>query len=164
MTNGEYQPGGPLDATQPGAATSWSTQPKETALAGLLAVVLVVVGPTVDPVGRVMVWGAALMLLAVVTADLLVRPRLRAGPGGLAVRTLTARHRAEWSQVHARVRETRRLGRSVPTLEIDLRTEPAMSDGYEEPDEVYDVFIVLGRRELGADPALVHRSLLALRS
>lgn len=161
MSNGEYDPAGPLDAPAIGAVRSWSTQPKETALAGLLAVVLVVVGLTVDPVGRVMVWGAALMLLAVVAADLLVRPRLRAGPEGLAVRTLTARHRADWSQVHARVRETRRLGRAVPTLEIDLYTEPTSGDPYEEPDEI---FIVLGRRELGADPALVHRSLVALRS
>lgn len=105
-------------------------------------------GFTVDPTGRWLVWAAAALLFGIAAVDLLIRPRLRADDSGVAVRALSGRTSAPWSQVELSLRQVQRFGRSVATLELDL-------------DEK---LIVLGRRELGADPEDVIRQLAALRS
>jgi Bacterial PH domain len=120
----------------------WSPRAGEvaaTALAGLglaLAVLLV------DPVGRVLVGGAALLLLALAARDALLRPRVRADAGGVTVRALAGPTTIAWPHVRARVRTQRRWGLRARTLELEDLTD----DG---------VLVVLGRRELGADPAAV---------
>ena len=120
----------------------WSPRAGEvaaTALAGLglaLAVLLV------DPLGRVLLGGAALLLLGLAARDALLRPRVRADAGGVTVRALAGATTIAWPQVRARVRTQRRWGVRARTLELEDLTD----DG---------VRVVLGRHELGADPAAV---------
>ena len=126
----------------------WSPRVGEvvaTAVAGLglaLAVLLV------DPVGRVLVGGAAALLLGLATRDALLRPRLQAGADGVTVRALSGRTTIPWPRVRVRVRTQRRWGLRARTLEVEDRADDA-------------ILIVLGRRELGADPELVAEALNA---
>ena len=55
-----------------------------------------------------------------------------------------------WARLRVRVRETRRLGVRTVTLELDTAAGPEDDDG---------VLVVLGRRDLGADPVAVARRL-----
>lgn len=105
-------------------------------------------GFTVDPTGRWLVWAAAALLFGIAAVDVLIRPRLRADSTGLTVRSLTGRRVARWAEIELSLRRLPRFGRSVPTLELEL-------DGD---------LIVLGRRELGADPELVVQQLEAIRA
>ena len=110
-----------------------------TAAVGLglaLAVLLV------DPLGRVLVGGAALLLLGLAGHDALVRPRLRAGADGVTVRALSGPTTIAWPQVRVRLRTQRRWGLRSRTLELEDAADDA-------------VLVVLGRRELGTDPQLV---------
>ena len=116
-----------------------------TAAAGLgLALAALVV----DPVGRVLVGGAALLLLGVAAQDALVRPRLRADALGVTARRLTGATAIAWPVLRARVRTQRRWGVRSTTLELEDRSDDA-------------VLVVLGRRELGADPGVVAEALHA---
>jgi hypothetical protein len=81
-----------------------------------------------------------------------VRPRLAAGPEGVAVRTWGAPQRLAWPGLRARVRTTRRLGVLTRTLEIDV--DPAVDED--------GVLVVLGRRDLGAPVEEVARRLRAM--
>ncbi len=105
-------------------------------------------GFTVDPTGRWLVWAAAALLFGIAAVDVVIRPRLRADSSGLTVRSLTGRTRTAWSDVELCLRQHQRFGRSVATLELEL-------------DEK---LIILGRRELGADPELVVQQLAELRA
>jgi hypothetical protein len=126
----------------------WSPRTGEvvaTAAAGLglaLAVLLV------DPVGRVLVGGAALLLLALAARDAVLRPRLSAGAEGVTVRALTGPTTIAWPHARVRVRTHRRWGLRTRTLELEDRTDDA-------------VLVVLGRRELGTDPDTVAEALRA---
>jgi hypothetical protein len=102
-----------------------------------------------DAAGRVLVGAAALLLLVLAVRDLLTRPRLTAGPDGVDVRTLTGGIHLPWARLRVRVREVRRLGVRGRTLELDTAAEPD-DDG---------LLVVLGRRDLGADPGEVARAL-----
>jgi len=116
-----------------------------TAVAGLglaLAVLLV------DPVGRVLLGGAAVLLLGLAARDALLRPRLRTGADGVTVRALSGPTTIAWPHVRARVRSQRRHGLRARTLELEDRTDDA-------------VLLVLGRRELGTDPETVAEALHA---
>jgi hypothetical protein len=116
-----------------------------TAVAGLglaLAVLLV------DPVGRVLLGGAAVLLLGLAARDALLRPRLRTGADGVTVRALSGPTTIAWPHVRARVRSQRRWGVRARTLELEDRTDDA-------------VLLVLGRRELGTDPETVAEALHA---
>ena len=116
-----------------------------TAVAGLglaLAVLLV------DPVGRVLLGGAAVLLLGLAARDALLRPRLRTGADGVTVRALSGPTTIAWPHVRARVRVQRRWGVQARTLELEDRTDDA-------------VLLVLGRRELGTDPGTVAEALQA---
>jgi Bacterial PH domain len=126
----------------------WSPRTGEvvaTAVAGLglaLAVLLV------DPVGRVLVGAAALLLLGLAARDALLRPRVQARADGVTVRALTGATTIPWPRVRARVRTQRRWGLRARTLELEDRTDDA-------------VLVVLGRRELGTDPETVAEALHA---
>jgi len=119
----------------------------ETGLAVAGGLVMTGLGFTVDPTGRWLVWAAAALLFGIAAVDLLVRPRLQADDAGLTVRALTGQTPATWPQVEMNLRQHQRFGRSVATLELDI-------------DEK---LIVLGRRELGADPDDVLERLTQLR-
>jgi hypothetical protein len=126
----------------------WSPRTGEvvaTAVAGLglaLAVLLV------DPVGRLLVGAAALLLLGLAARDALLRPRVQARADGVTVRALTGATTIPWPRVRARVRTQRRWGVRARTLELEDRTDDA-------------VLVVLGRRELGTDPEAVAEALHA---
>ena len=115
--------------------------------AGLALAVLLLDAP-----GRVLVGTAALVLLAVVAHDVRARPRLRADISGLYIGSWTGSRHLPWPLLRVRVREIRRLGVRSRTLELDTATGPD-DDG---------VLVVLGRRDLGADPEVVARALREL--
>ncbi len=130
----------------------WSPRGGETAALAVVAAGLALSVVLLDAPGRVLVGTAAFLLLLVVTHDVLTRPRLRAGPDGVEVGTWTGRRHLPWPLLRVRVRISRRLGVSSRTLELDTAAGPD-DDG---------VLMVLGRRDLGADPEEVARALRAL--
>ena len=105
-----------------------------------------------DTPGRLLVGGGAVLLLALAARDGVARPRLTAGADGVEVRTWTQRQLLPWAGLRVQVRESRRWGMRSRTLELDTSAGPH-DDG---------VLVVLGRRDLGADPAEVARALRAL--
>ena len=129
----------------------WSPKPLRTALVAVAAVVLVVAAAllVVDWPGRILVGLAAVGLAADATRDLVVRPRLSAGPEGVVVRTWAGARLLPWHGLRARVRTSRRLGVLTSTLEIDV--DPSVTED--------DVLIVLGRRDVGAPVEEVARRL-----
>ena len=126
----------------------WSPRVGGTVALAAVGALLVVAALLADPVGRVLVGGAAALLLALALRDALLRPRLRADAGGVTVRALTGTTAIAWPVLRARVRTQRRWGTRSTTLELDDRTDDA-------------VLVVLGRRELGADPGAVAEALHA---
>lgn len=130
----------------------WSPRPAETgALTGIGAALAVAV-LLVDTTGRVLVGAAALLVLAIAARDVVARPRLTAGPDGVDVRAWIGRRHLPWPGLRIQVRETRRFGVRSRTLELDTADGPD-DDG---------VLVVLGRRDLGADPGTVARTLADL--
>ena len=130
----------------------WSPRPAETVALGAIGLGLALAVLVVDTTGRVLVGAAALLVLAAVLRDVVARPRLTAGPDGVDVRTWTAQRHLPWPGLQVRVRETRRFGVRSRTLELDTAAGPD-DDG---------VLVLLGRRDLGADPQEVARELRAL--
>ena len=126
----------------------WSTRGGETAGAVVMAAALMGAALLVDPVGRLLVGAAAAVLVAVAARDLLLRPRLAADADGVTVRSLSGRTTIPWPALRVRIRVTRRLGVLNRTLEL----EDAGDD---------TVLLVLGRRDLGADPDAVAVALRA---
>jgi hypothetical protein len=129
----------------------WSPRPGETAALATVGLCLALAVLFVDAPGRVLVGAGAVLLLMVAVRDVLARPRLAAGPDGVDVRGWTRGQHLPWPGLRVRVRETRRLGVRGRTLELDSAAGP--DDG---------VLVVLGRRDLGADPEEVARALRAL--
>ncbi|MGY1803208.1 PH domain-containing protein [Blastococcus sp. SYSU D00922] len=132
----------------------WSPRPGETVALAVLGVGLALAVVVLDAAGRVLVGAGALLVLALAVRDVLTRPRLAAGPDGVDVRNVTGGHHLPWARLRIRVRETRRLGMRSRTLELDTATGP--------DDE--GVLVVLGRRDLGADPEAVARALRGMDS
>ena len=130
----------------------WSPRPGETAALAVIGLGLALAVVVLDPAGRVLVGAAALLLVGLAVRDLVARPRLRAGPDGVDVRTLTGGRHLPWGALRVRGRETRRLGVGGRTLELDTAGGP---------DDA-GVLVVLGRRDLGADPEEVARALRAM--
>jgi hypothetical protein len=127
---------------------SWSPRWVETAVAAGCGVLALLVALVADPVGRILFGIAALGLLLLAASDLLLRPRLAAGPTGLQVRTLTSSRRLPWPEVErVEVDEHTRYGLTARTLELE-------SDGE---------LIVLGKRTLGQDPRDVADTLARIR-
>ncbi len=131
----------------------WSPRSGETVVLATLGVVLGLVTLLLDPLGRVLVGTAAVLLLALAARDRLLRPRLAARPAGVAVRRLTGTTELPWARLQVRVRDSRRWGLRSRLLELDTAAEP---------DDDGDL-VLLGRRDLGADPGEVARVLHALR-
>jgi hypothetical protein len=120
----------------------WSPRVGETVAAAVIGLALALAAALVDPVGRVLVAGAAVVLLALAARDLLLRPRLRTGAAGVTVRALGRETTIAWPDLDVRVRVTRRLGVRGHTLELEDRSDDA-------------VLVVLGRRDLGEEPQTV---------
>ena len=131
---------------------TWTTRTAETVLSAVMGLLFVAGLVVVDTPGRILATIAAALFLGQAARDLVQRPRLAAGPDGLRVRRLTGAVHLPWGQVRIGVRETRRLGLRTPTLELDTAAGPD-DDGE---------LVVLGRRDLGADPAAVARQLREL--
>ena len=126
----------------------WSPRPAGTAVAILAGLVVLLLALLADPAGRLLLGLAALGLLAVGVADLLLRPRLAADRTGVQVRTLASRHRLPWSAIQrVAVDEHTRYGLTSRTLEL----------------EAGELFVVLGKRALGADPRDVADTLARIR-
>ncbi|MGY2001538.1 PH domain-containing protein [Blastococcus sp. SYSU DS1024] len=105
-----------------------------------------------DAAGRILVGGAALLLLGLAAREALLRPRLATGPDGVAVRTLTGTRVLPWGLLRVHVRSARRWGTTVRTLELEA---PSAGDDN-------GLLLVLGRWDLGADPAAVAGELARL--
>ncbi|WNV75695.1 PH domain-containing protein [Geodermatophilus sp. DSM 44513] len=131
----------------------WSPPAGQTAVLAVAGLLLAGAAVLLDPLGRVLVGGAAVLLLGLAARDRLLRPRLSAGPTGVAVRRLGGRTELPWARLQVRVRDTRRLGLRSRLLELDTAAGPDDDGGQ---------LVVLGRLDLGADPAEVARLLLAL--
>lgn len=125
----------------------WSTRPAETAAAAAVAVVLGTALLVLDLPGRLLVGAAVVLLVAVVVRDLLLRPRLVVDDGSVAVRGLGGTTVIPRERLRARVRTSRRLGMRSTSLELEDTADDA-------------VLLVLGRRDLGADPERVGARLL----
>ncbi|MGY2127826.1 PH domain-containing protein [Blastococcus sp. SYSU DS0617] len=133
---------------------TWTTRTPETALSIAMGLLLAAGVPVVaDVPGRILLTLGAALFLAQAARDLLQRPRLAAGPDGIRVRRLSGGVHLPWGRLHIGVRETRRLALRTVTLELDTAAGPDDDDG---------VLVVLGRRDLGADPAAVARRLRQL--
>lgn len=130
----------------------WSPRPGETGALVAVALGLGLALVVLDAPGRLLVGAGALLLLLLGLRDLVARPRLAAGPEGVEVRGWTGRRHLPWAGLRVAVRESRRLGMRIRTLELDTSAGPH-DDG---------VLVVLGRRDLGADPAEVARALQSL--
>ena len=126
----------------------WSPRSSEVVATAAIGLGLALAVLLVDPVGRVLVGGAALLLLGLAARDALVRPRVHAGPAGVTVRALSGPTTIPWPRLRVRVRIQRRWGVRARTLELEDRADDA-------------VLVVLGRRELGVDPAVVAEALYA---
>jgi hypothetical protein len=130
----------------------WSPRRAETVALAAIGLGLALAVLVLDAAGRVLVGTAAVLVLGIAVRDVVVRPRLAAGPVGVDVRSWTTHRHLPWPLLRVRVRETRRLGVRSRTLELDTAAGP--------DDE--GVLVVLGRRDLGTDPEEVARALLEL--
>jgi hypothetical protein len=130
----------------------WSPRPGETAALGVVGLGLALAALFLDTAGRVLVGAGVLLVLLLVARDLMARPRLSAGPDGVDVRSWSRARHLPWRGLRVHVQVTRRLGVRSRTLELDTAAGP--------DDE--GVLVVLGRRDLGADPDEVARALRAL--
>ena len=131
----------------------WSPRTGETAVLAAAGVVLGLATVVLDPLGRVLVGAAAVLLLALSARDRLLHPRLAAGPEGVTVRRLGGTSVLPWARLQVRVRDARRWGVRSRLLELDTAAGPH-DDGER---------VLLGRRDLGADPGEVARALAAVR-
>jgi len=129
----------------------WSPRPAETVALAAVGLGLALAAVLVDSAGRLLVGAAALVVLGLAARDALLRPRLAARADGVVVRTLAGRRHLPWRGLRVEVRATKRWGVQTRTLELDTARGPD-DDG---------VLVLLGRRDLGADPEEVARVLRA---
>jgi hypothetical protein len=109
---------------------------------------------TLDAPGRLLLGVAGVVVGAAALVGLRARPRLAADDDALVLRGVLTTRRWPWARVDAvRVVRMRRLGLPAAYLEIDARDD----DGGER-------LLVLGRLELGTDPADVAEALQAHRA
>ncbi|MEP7021966.1 MAG: PH domain-containing protein [Pseudonocardiales bacterium] len=112
-----------------------------TALTGTLALLALAAALlAADTAGRLLLAGAAVVLLGYTVTDLIFWPRLTVSAEGLLIRTPAARGLVPWSEIEAvRADARQRAGLRSVTLEIDAG----------------EYLVVFSRRALGADPAQV---------
>lgn len=107
-------------------------------------------GAGLDSGGRLLVGVVAVGLALLAVRDAVVRPTVRADPGGLEIRNGLDRHSLPWAAVRSvraeRTHHNRRLV-IVDTLEVDT----------------IDGLFVLSRRQLGSPPTDVAATLEQLR-
>ena len=128
---------------------SWAPQPPLVAIGWALAAGAAAwVFLTDDAPGRVLLGTATIMLALIALFGTVARPRLAADSGGITVRGLTGSRHWSWAEVNVRLVHHRRLGREVALVELDA-----------DPD-----LVVLGRLDLGADPADVVDAIRELRT
>jgi hypothetical protein len=130
----------------------WSPRAGETAALAAIGLGLALGLLVVDAAGRLLLGAATILLLALVARDVVLRPRLSAGPDGVRVRRLGGAQLLPWPGLSVRVRTTRRWGVRSRLLELDTAT------GWDDPGTL----VLLGRRDLGADPEEVARALRGL--
>jgi hypothetical protein len=130
----------------------WSPRAGETAALAAIGLGLALGVLVVDAAGRLLLGAAALLVLALVVRDAVLRPRLSAGPDGVVVRTLGGARTLPWPGLSVQVRTTRRWGVRSRLLELDTAT------GFDDPGTL----VLLGRRDLGTDPEEVARALRGL--
>lgn len=123
----------------------WSPRAGETAALAAVGLGLALASVAVDAAGRLLVGAAALLFLGLAARDGLLRPRLTADENGVVVRRLGGKATLPWLQLRVAVRTTRRFGVSSRSLELDTTAGP---------DDT-GVLVLLGRRDLGADPEQV---------
>ena len=131
----------------------WSPRAGETVALATVGLGFVLTVVLLDTPGRILVGAGALLVLLLVLRDVVLRPRLSAGPNGVVVRTLGGRQQLPWPALRIQVRATRRFGVRSRTLELDTAAGP---------DDDGDL-VLLGRRDLGVDPGDVARTLRGLR-
>jgi hypothetical protein len=132
---------------------SWGTRTADITVATLGGLLFALGAWAVpEPPGRILLSCGAALLFGLAARDLALRPRLIAGPDGVDVRRLEGRVHLPWPELRVQVRESRRLGLRIRTLELDTAKGPD-DDGQ---------LVVLGRRDLGADPDDVARRLTDL--
>ncbi|WP_156755413.1 PH domain-containing protein [Actinokineospora pegani] len=135
------------------AELTWSPRPEVVGLGWVLAVVCGLVAAFLDDNRGTLLLAIAAAVLAVLALfGTVARPRLAAGPHGVAVRSLLGRKQWTWGEVNVRLARTRRLGREVHAVELD-------ADNAEVPS-----LVVLGRLDLGAEPQDVVEALVRLRT
>jgi hypothetical protein len=128
---------------------SWAPHPGMVAMAWVLAAGAGAWTFLVDDApGRILLGVAAIVLAVAGLFGTVARPRLAVDAGGITVRGLAGRRHWPWADVTVRLVHTRRLGRDMPTVELDA-----------DPD-----LIVLGWLDLGTDPADVIDAIRALRA
>jgi Bacterial PH domain len=132
----------------------WSPRPAGTIGRLLLAVTLgaLALFVVVDIPGRLLLWIGAGWALLVGLHDVIARPRLAAGPGGVVVRTWLAHRDLPWRDLRIRQRTTSRWGVRRHTLELD-DDPPADEEG---------TLVVLSPRDVGVPLDQVVRALRAL--
>jgi hypothetical protein len=131
----------------------WSPRAGETAALAAIGLGLALGVLVTDAAGRLLLGAAALLLLGLAARDAVLRPRLSAGPAGVVVRTLGGAVRLPWPVLRVHVRTTRRWGVRSRLLELDT------ARGFDDPGTL----VLLGRRDLGADPEEVARALRGLQ-
>ncbi|MGY1727671.1 PH domain-containing protein [Geodermatophilus sp. SYSU D01062] len=132
----------------------WSARTAETVTLGLGGLLLALAALGLDAAGRVLVGAAGVLLVVAALRDVVLRPRLAVDDTGVVVRTLTGRTRLPWPGLRVRLRTTRRLGVRSRLLELDTAAT--------DPDDA-GTLVLLGRRDLGTDPAAVAQALEARR-
>jgi hypothetical protein len=125
---------------------TWSTPAALVGTAWVLAVsaaAYTVLGT--DPGGRILTAIAAAGLALFALFGTVARPRLSVDAGGVEIRRLSGRQRLPWKAVQLSVSTTRRLGRRMSLLELDVA-------GQDEGGEGDGGLIVLGWLDLGTEP------------
>ncbi len=145
---------GIVTASEPISRLHWSTPPLALVAAAVGGVALGAAAMVADDgPSRLLVGLAAALLLILAAVGLRQRPRLTIVPGTpptLVVRGLLGAHEYPPERiVRARVVAFRRLGRSVPNLELDV-------DHHGE-----DRLLIFGRWDLGTHPQDVMDALVA---
>ncbi|WP_308258495.1 PH domain-containing protein [Saccharothrix obliqua] len=131
---------------------SWSPKPAVVAVswaAAAGALLAAVLGS--EATTKVLLGAVAALLAAFAAYGTLLRPKLTVDETGLTIRTVTGPRHLPWHEVKVKLVHTRRLGREVPTVELDWQRG--------EDEQLF----VLTTADLGTDPREVAEVLHALR-
>lgn len=130
-------------------ALSWAPHPGLVGIGWVLAAAAGASAFLVDDApGRILLGVATIVLALGSLFGTVARPRLAVDTAGITVRNLTGRRHWSWADVTVRLVNTRRLGREVPSVELDAE----------------DDLVVLGRLDLNADPVDVMDAIQAMRA